>query len=114
MQRKANIMFLPFPKGEPMRLSKSPITWFVAFLLMVGTVTAALLFMRTDFGAVPMGSPAAPPAAATGVDVPTILVVAMTDKVEFKEFSSMRQCSEAATYVRIGTERRATAECVTK
>jgi hypothetical protein len=110
---------------EPMRFSQSPITWVVATLLFVASALASLIFIRTDlgFGAVgkpvpsvtaPMSPASAPQAALYADDRPTMLIVAIGNDVKIQEFSNMEKCSEAATYIRVGTERRATAQCVSK
>lgn len=101
---------------EPMRISQSPITWFIAVLLLVGSATAAVLFLRMDhaFSAAPAAAAVNCTAAAVGEGRPTILISAISDKVQIQEFSSMEKCSEAATYISIGTERRALAQCVAK
>ena len=105
------------------RFSHSPITWFVAAVLLLGAGVAAGLFLRTDFGYNPIpsaiGGSIIPeesnaPQPIPSINSPTMLIVALGDKVQITEFSNMERCAEAATYIRIGTDRRATAQCVTK
>lgn len=105
---------------EPMQMSRSPITWFVSFLLMGGAVLAAVLFLRVDLGLGKQAKAAVTqPVAVKDTAVPTaqeitVLIVAMEGKVQIEEFGSMEKCSEAATYIRLGTDRRIVAQCVTK
>lgn len=99
-------------RGKTPRLANSPITWGVAGLLIGLASIAAGLFLRTDHGIAAV--PIAPVQAATTANVVTVLIVALDDVVKVQEFSTMEKCSQAATYINIGTNRRATAQCVTK
>lgn len=46
--------------------------------------------------------------------IPSVLIVAGKNEVRMQEFTDMSACAEAAVYIKVGTEDRYIAKCVTR
>ena len=102
-----------------MLVAKSPITWFAAVLLLLGSLVAAVTFLKLDYSQLAFAKPGPDDKRAINVPPvgdgpPSVLVLAHQEQVRLQEFSTYLACYEAKVAVDVGSERKVLAKCVPK